>query len=418
MSDRSRRRGPTPADQYRALWSVGPTPNLTQFLAGLPVLNPDDLLDVIEIDRAERWRKGERVKAEKYLKEFPALREDVETALVVIYGEFYLRKELGENPSLLEFLTRFPQHARRLRDQVMWHEAIELDPGSSTGKVPEVPGLIMGELLGRGGMCSVYKAVDQESGKEVAVKVLDPENLHNPLRVARFRREVGSLMRLRHPHIVSALRTDEARGLPYLVMEYCSGGTLAAHLRGRPLPGAAAAGTIRAIAGAVAYAHGEGVIHRDLKPGNVLLAVNAQRSNDSQTAIPKVADFGLAKCKVDVGGNLTATRETLGTPCYMAPELTTGARDADARTDVYGLGAILYELLTGRPPFVATIPLEVVRMVRDELPVPPTALNPNVSRELEAVCLKCLEKDPDRRFASADGVAEAVRGTDVMRKTQ
>jgi len=421
MADRSRRRGATPADQYRKLWGFGPPPDLHQFVATLPTLTPDELIDVIEIDRAERWRKGQRVKAERYLRDFPALANDQEAALVLIYGEYYLRKELGESPSLMEFLARFPQHARRLRDQVMWHEAIEL--GHAGGPVvgpPDVPGLKVGDLLGRGGMCSVYRATDTQSGSEVAVKVLDLDHLNHPLRVARFRREVGSLMRLRHPNIVLALRTGEVRGLPYLVMEYCSGGTLAGHLRGRPVEPDVAARVLRDLASAVEYAHGEGVIHRDLKPGNVLLqslpsTVHGPLSDsgrlatgDSELGTPKISDFGLAKCESGVGGSITATRETLGTPCYMAPELTTGARDADARTDVYGLGSILYELLTGRPPFVATIPLEVVRMVREEDPVPPTAMNPNVPPNLEAVCLQCLEKDADRRFQSAAAVAEAI----------
>lgn len=410
MKERSRPPGPPAADQYQALWSVDRAPPLTEFLTGFPNLSLDGLLDVIEIDRAERWRRGERVNAERYLNQFSSLREDIEAALVVIYGEYFLRKELGESPPLKEFLSRFPEHARRLQDQVMWHEAIELDRGLATRAIPEVPGLKMGELLGRGGMCSVYRAVDQQSGCEVAVKVLDPENLHHPVRVGRFRREMGSLTRLRHPHIVSALRTDEFHGLPYLVMEYCAGGTLASFLKGRPLPPSAAAGTLRAIGSAVAYAHAEGVVHRDLKPANVLLAINTSGKSGSQTAIPKVADFGLAKCKVDLGSNLTGTRETLGTPCYMAPELTTGARDADARTDVYGLGAILYELLTGRPPFVGTIPLEVVRMVREEQPTPPSELNSKVPSDLEAVCLRCLEKEPSQRFPNAEEVIEALRG--------
>lgn len=397
------------ADQYRALWSIDKAPPLSEFLNRFSNLSLDGLLDVVEIDRAERWRRGDRVNAEHYLDAFSQLHDDEEAALVVIYGEYFLRKERGEKPPVKEFLNRFPQHARRLQDQIMWHEAIELDRGLSPRPVPEVPGLIMGEILGRGGMCSVYKAVDKESGRDVAVKVLDPENLHHPVRVGRFRREIGSLARLRHPHIVSALRTDEFHGLPYLVMEFCAGGTLAAHLRGKPLPPAAAAGTLRAIAGAVAYAHGEGVVHRDLKPGNVLLAINTQSSSSGQTAVPKVADFGLAKCKIDVNSNLTATRETLGTPCYMAPELTTGARDADARTDVYGLGAILYELLTGRPPFVGTIPLEVVRMVREEQPTPPSKLNDKVPGDIETICLRCLEKDPNQRFPTANKVVESLR---------
>jgi serine/threonine-protein kinase len=323
-----------------------------------------------------------------------------------------MRKERGETPSLMEYIARFPQHARRLRDQVMWHEALELGQGPAFAAAPEIPGLAVGELLGRGGMCAVYQALDEASGQVVAVKVLDVGHLHHPMRVARFRREVGSLMRLSHPHIVRAHRTGEAGGLPYLVMEFCPGGTLGGRMRGRAFVPAVAANTLRALAGAVAYAHGEGVIHRDLKPQNILLAAGVRRPTDpagSQPSVPKIADFGLAKCKVDMGGSLTASRETLGTPCYMAPELATGARDADARTDVYGLGAVLYELLTGRPPFVANSPMEVVRMVREEPPVPPKDLNPDVPDALEAVCLKCLEKDPDWRYQSAADVGEAIR---------
>jgi serine/threonine-protein kinase len=411
MADRSRRR-PTPADQYRRLWGTGQPPTLGPFLAGLPPVGLDELVDVIEIDRAERWRRGDRVKAERYLKDFPLLRDDMEAALVIIYGEYYLRKERGETPSLMEYIARFPQHARRLRDQVMWHEAIELGTGPGQAAAPpEVPGLAVGELLGRGGMCSVYRAVDPNTSEVVAVKLLDPDHLSHPLRVGRFRREVGSLMRLKHPHIVRALTTGEARGVPYLVMEYCPGGSLAGRPQGRPLPFPVATNMLRALAGATAYAHGEGVVHRDLKPGNVLLAAGTRRADgtESQASIPKIADFGLAKCKVDVGGSLTGTRETLGTPCYMAPELATGARDADARTDVYGLGAILYELLTGRPPFIATIPLEVVRMVREEAPVPPSNLNPDVPKDLEAICLKCLAKEPDDRPQTAREVGDMLR---------
>ena len=399
-----RRRRPTAADQYRRAWAAGPPPDLAQFLATIPTLLPDDLLDVIEIDRAERWRRGDRVTAELYLKAFPAMRNDAESALVVIYGEFYLRKELGEAPSLLEYIARFPQHARRLRDQVMWHEAIELGPPAAGP--PDIPGLAMGDLLGRGGMCSVYRAVNAESGETVAVKLLDHDHRHHPMRVARFAREMGSLMRLAHPHIVRAIRCGEAGGLPFLIMEYCAGGTLAARIAGRPVPSSTAVDLILALTQAVEYAHREGVVHRDLKPSNILLADS--QTTDWRSVLPKVADFGLAKVAAEIGGSLTATREALGTPCYMAPELATGARDADARTDVYGLGAILYELLTGRPPFVGTAPLEVVRMVREDAPTPPSAINPEVPANLEAVCLRCLEKEPEARFQTAAAMAAAV----------
>jgi serine/threonine-protein kinase len=356
---------------------------------------------LIEVDRAERWRRGHRVSAEHYLNAFPELRSDVEAALVVIYGEFFLRKDFGESPTLLEYIARFPQHARRLRDQVMWHEAIEFGPPSSAGP-PTIPGLVVGELIGRGGMCSVFRAADETTGEDVAVKMLDPAHRAHPVRVARFSREVGSLTRLSHPHIVKAIRTGEAGGLPFLVMEYCPNGTLA----GRRLEPTDAAAVLGVLADAVEYAHGQGVVHRDLKPANVLLARDRR---------PKIADFGLAKCAAELGGSLTATRDGLGTPCYMAPELATGARDADARTDVYGLGAILYELLTGRPPFVGVEPLEVVRMVREEPPTPPTVINPNVPAELEAVCLRCLEKEPGRRYPSAAGVA-VVLGSPPARR--
>lgn len=425
-----RRRRPTAADHYRRLWASESSPNLETFLATLPDLTADELLDVIELDRAERWRRKERVKAERYLRDFPAVGNDPEAALVVIYGEYYLRKEIGELPSLVEYIARFPLHARRLRDQVMWHEAIELNQvigGNDLPKV-EIPGLTIGDLLGRGGMCAVYRAIESETNSEVAVKILDREHLHHPQRVARFRREVGSLMRLRHPNIVHAHRTGDVKGVPYIVMEFCAGGSLATRLAGRPIPPGDAVSVIRNLAFAVEYAHGEGVIHRDLKPGNVLLSAECgvrsaeSNSEDLHSAlrtphsalIPKVSDFGLAKCDSGIGSSITASSETLGTPCYMAPELTTGAHDADARTDVYGLGAILYELLTGRPPFVANTPLEVILLVREEPPIAPSKLNSSVPRDLEAICLKCLAKESNERFQSASQLAEAIVHTSSL----
>ncbi len=406
------RRRLSPADRYRRAWAADVEPDLTAFLAEFADITPDDLLEVIDVDRSERWARGHRVSAERYLKTFPALKADPEAALVVIYGEFYLRKELDEAPSLLEYVARFPEHARRLRDQVMWNEAIDLGPPSSIGP-PRIPGLEVGELLGRGGMCSVYRAVDGTTGGEVAVKVLDPAQRLQPVRVARFAREVGSLTRLHHPDIVRALRAGEAGGGAFLVMEYCPGGTLNAHLAGRPMTPPVASAVIAALAGAVEYAHREGVIHRDLKPSNILLGYGPAGPSSLRVGReqlrPKVADFGLAKCAEQLGGALTATRDVLGTPCYMAPDLATGARDADARTDVYGLGAILYECLTGQPPFVGPEPLEVVRMVQEDPPVRPSAMNPAIPAGLEAICLRCLEKDPDRRIQTAAGVGDAIR---------
>jgi hypothetical protein len=413
----------TPADQYRRLWRASRPPDLKAFVAEHPTLSLDDLLDLVEIDRTERWRRSDRVKAERYLKDFPALRADKEATFVVIYGEYFMRKDLGETPSLMDFIARFPTYAHRLRDQVHLHEALEHGhtPLGGPGP-PDIPGLAVGDLLGRGGMSTVYQATDAETGAVVAVKVLDPGQLQNILRVARFRREIASLMRLKDAHIVTAYRTGDARGLPYLVMEYCAAGPLSSFLRRNRLTPPVAADVVWNLAKAVEYAHSEGVIHRDIKPANVLLSLTradqllpAAGSGEQPALvagafpfIPKLSDFGLAKCLVGTEVGLTATRETLGTPCYMAPELATGARDADARTDVYGLGALLYELLTGRPPFVATSPMEVLRMVREETPVPPTTLNPAVPVPLQAVCMRCLEKDPAARYSTAGEVTTAL----------
>jgi hypothetical protein len=424
MHERTGRRA-SPAENYRRLWRSGPRPDLNGFLVSHTDLSHDELLDLIETDRSERWQRGDRVKAEHYLEQFPTIAADDEATLVIIYGEFYLRRELGDAPNLMEYIARFPQHARRLRDQVMWHEAISSDSSfdSILDTMPEIPGLAIGDRLGRGGMSSVYHAIELPDARDVAVKMIDHAHLNHPLRVARFRREIASTLRLSHPNIVSAFRTGEARGLPYLVMEYCVGGPLTSQLRGRPVPNSLARNLMMQLASAVDYAHQQGVIHRDLKTSNVLLAAIPGQPKPNPTSlrstplevlpyIPKLSDFGLAK-SIDGGdGSITATRETLGTPCYMAPELTIGARDADVRTDVYGLGSILYELLTGRPPFVARAPLEVLRMVREETPIPPTYVNPEVWPELEYICLKCLQKEPDHRFQSAHLVYDSLESVD------
>jgi hypothetical protein len=205
------------------MWTAGEEPNLKSFLGGLLELKPDDLLDVIELDRSERWRRGQRVSAEAYLREFPTVRNDAEASLVVIYGEYYLRMEMGESPSLTEYLARFPQHARRLRDQVMWHEAIEL--GQVIGGVPpptiQVPGLTIGELLGRGGMCSVYLATDPQNGSEVAVKTRSRSSASSDARDS-VAKSAGCVRIRTSSAPIAPMKPAACR----TVMEYCVGGTL------------------------------------------------------------------------------------------------------------------------------------------------------------------------------------------------
>jgi hypothetical protein len=213
----------------------------------------------------------------------------------------------------------------------------------------------------------------------------------------RFLAEAEAAAKLRHPNIVQVYALGEHEGRPYLELEYVEGGSLAQRLDGTPWPPARAAGLVATLAGAVAAMHSRGVVHRDLKPANVLLEADGT---------PKVADFGLAKA-LGVDSGLTGTEEVLGTPSYMAPEQAGGgAKQVGPAADVYALGAILYELLTGRPPFRAATVLETLEQVRTAEPVPPRRLVPRLPRDLETIGLKAMAKEPGRRYATARELAE------------
>jgi WD40 repeat protein len=218
-----------------------------------------------------------------------------------------------------------------------------------------------------------------------------------PLDRTRFRFEAEAVAALQHTHIVQLYEVGEAEGCPYLAMELVEGGNLAQRIQEQPFGYRAAADLVRALALAADHAHRRGVLHRDLKPGNVLLTADGQ---------PKITDFGLAK-RLQEGPALTATGQVCGTPSYMAPEQAQGrTRDVGPATDVYALGAILYELLTCRPPFVADTPLRTLLLVTEQEPAIPSSLRPKVPRDLETICLKCLAKEPARRYASAEGLAD------------
>jgi WD40 repeat protein len=277
------------------------------------------------------------------------------------------------------------------------------------GPPPQVPGYeILGEL-GRGGMGVVYKARHVQLGRLVALKMILAGAHAGAQARARFTAEAEAVARLQHPNVVQIYDVGEHQGLPYLSLEFCAGGSLAGRLDGTPLPPRPAAALAETLARAVHAAHQAGVVHRDLKPANVLLAADGT---------PKISDFGLAK-KLDEGGGPTRSGAVLGTPSYMAPEQagTTAAsagvvavsQEIGPAADIYALGAILYELLTGRPPFKGSSPMNTVLQLLTCEPVPPRALVPRVPRDLETVCLKCLQKDPVRRYASAADLAEDLR---------
>src|SRR5581483_8472420 len=223
-----------------------------------------------------------------------------------------------------------------------------------------------------------------------------------------------AIAQLEHVHVVQIYNVGEDGGRPFLALEYVGGGSLAQKLGGRPLPPVPAARLVALLARGTEAAHAHGIVHRDLKPHNVLLAVpedtgpaaaDAWPRIDGTAVIPKITDFGLAK-KLDAGRGHTQTGAVLGTPGYMAPEQAAGRKDITPRTDVYALGAILYECLTGRPPFRAPKPLDTVLLTLKEEPVPPRRLARKVPRDLETICLTCLQKDPARRYATAQALAE------------
>src|SRR5262249_51142581 len=246
---------------------------------------------------------------------------------------------------------------------------------------------LLGEI-GRGGMGAVYRARDSRLNRTVALKVLTAASQADPDHLARFRLEADAAARLQHPGIVQLFEFGEHHGRPFLVLELVPGGPPPARLDGRPWPPRRAAALVEALARAVHYAHSRGIVHRDLKPGNVLLA---------EDGTPKVTDFGLAKF-TESDDSRTQIGEVLGTPDYMAPEQAAGGASGSIgpAADVWALGAILYECLTGQAPFSGEDPVEIVLKVRTEEPPAPASLNPAVPRDLETVCLKCLEKEPER----------------------
>jgi formylglycine-generating enzyme required for sulfatase activity len=253
-------------------------------------------------------------------------------------------------------------------------------------------------------MSVVYKARQLRPDRVVALKMLSHGGHVPTERRARFLAEADAIARLQHPHIVEIYQVGQHADMPFLALEYLAGGTLANRLGGRPLPIRQAAALVETLARAVQYAHERGVIHRDLKPANILLQNLAVSVADSFS--PKITDFGLAKYERP---DLTATGDVLGTPSYMAPEQAGGSREVGPSVDIYALGALLYELLTGRPPFRAATVLETLEQVRTQEPVPPGQLQPGLPRDLETICLKCLHKEPMRRYASALDLAEDLR---------
>jgi tetratricopeptide (TPR) repeat protein/tRNA A-37 threonylcarbamoyl transferase component Bud32 len=279
-------------------------------------------------------------------------------------------------------------------------EAESGSPWQAGAELPRIPGYEVGVILGRGGMGIVYKARHNRLNRFVALKMLIAGRYAGPRERERFQREAEAVASLGHANIVAVYDVGDHEGCPYFTMEFLEGGSLAQALAGTPQPSRRAAEVVTTLAEAMQVAHRGGIVHRDLKPANILLAADGT---------PKIADFGLARhFNEDPAFTLSGAR--VGTPSYMAPEQVMGKSGAvGPATDIYALGAILYEMLTGRPPFRGEVVSETERQVIAEEPVPPSRLNAKVPRDLETICLTCLHKVPQRRYADAGALIEDLR---------
>ncbi len=350
------------------------------------------------------WQSDTRPDLAEFLTAVP---EAARTPLLLelIRLDAHYRRQVGDTPTVGEYLHRFPELES---DRVAAAAETVSDKESSTppagGGWVAVGHHILGEL-GHGGMGVVYKARHVGLNRLVALKMIRSAEFASPVEVARFRLEAEALARLQHPNIVPIFEVGECAPpggsgqVPYLSLEFVSGGTLAARFDRTPQPARVAAEVLEAITRGVQHAHENGIVHRDLKPANVLLTPGGT---------PKVTDFGLAKL-LDADDH-THTGAVLGTPAYMAPEQADGrTRDIGPATDVYALGGILYEALTGNPPFRGENAPSTLEMVRNQAPVPPSRLLPSIPRDLEVIALKCLEKESAKRYPTAAALADDLR---------
>ncbi|MEZ6063458.1 MAG: serine/threonine-protein kinase, partial [Planctomycetaceae bacterium] len=369
----------------------------------MPHITPSDLsagqLQIIN-DKCDAFENeflaGRAPRAEDYL---GGIDEPLRGVLIteLIQLELHYRSDC----TVRELAERFPE---------LRHRAFDCVPGAGDlYEFPSIPGYFIIEELGRGGMGIVYLAADLTLHRRVALKMLNQTTRSGEEYRRRFLVEARAAAQLQHPNLVRIFDSGEFDGHPFLVFEYVEGGTLASRIKNAPPDFAEAADIVEALALALQYAHDRHIIHRDLKPSNVLMG---------EDGIPRISDFGLAK-RLDDDSDRTASGHVFGTPSYMAPEQAGGlSQAASPAVDIYSLGAILYELLTGRPPFKAATVMETLDQVRTMEPVAPGKIRPAVPRDLETICLLCLQKDTARRYQSAQLLADEIgrfrRGESIM----
>lgn len=430
---------------FEEAWQRGDRPALAEFLPSSDPGRRIVLVELVHADLELRLKEGEAVGVEFYLERYPELAADREVVLALLSSEFGLRRRQNPNLDASEYYRRFPH----LRDELSRflgtlvrkadtdggpdapHGEGPADSGpdsptvaggtpvpaaATAATLPQVPGYEIQGVLGRGAMGVVYRARHVRLNRLVALKMILGGAHASAEQRERFLIEARAVARLQHPNIVQIHDVGEHEGRPFFSLELVGGGSLDRYLAGVPQAARASAELVASLAQAMESAHAAGVVHRDLKPANILLAVAGSPPTDGVARlpgpgplIPKITDFGLAKQLDDESGQ-TQSGAILGTPCYMSPEQAAGRGSAvGPAADVYALGAILYQMLTGRPPFQGPTVLDTLQHVRTQEPVPPRSLQPGVPRDLELICLKCLQKEPRHRYASASQLAEELR---------
>jgi serine/threonine-protein kinase len=378
-------------DRFEAAWRAGQSPDASSFLADArEELRQPLFRDLLRIDLQYRHERGERPDAPKYRQRFPELSEVVDAVFASAL------KDQGSLSTRRVRRAGSPGHST-VSSHASADPAAEDDFRLFEPQGSGAQGYEIIEELGRGGMGVVYRARQIALNREVALKVIKHGELATSAELVRFQNEAEAVAQLDHPQIVPIYEVGQIQGLPFFSMKLISGTGLDRRLAEFAANPRSSARIVAIAATAVHHAHQRGILHRDLKPANILLDERDE---------PHVTDFGLAK-RIGSDGELTHTGTLMGTPSYMAPEQASQTRGGlSTATDVYGLGTILYALLAGQAPFAGTTLVETLDLVRSQAPKLPSLINAHVPRELEIICLKCMEKEPARRYVSALALAE------------
>jgi tRNA A-37 threonylcarbamoyl transferase component Bud32 len=392
-------------EAFEAAWQRGEEPRLEDYLGNAAGAERLKLLqELLRLDLDYRGQNGDRPTREEYRRRFPTDGELIGAGFSEAFAAVPTERArvsgvppTGQQPVAPETHVDSQQTIPPVPDGESLPEAVVV---ASATNLPAIPGHEVLCELRKGGQGVVYKARHVALKRLVAVKMIRADELAGADDRARFRADAEALAGLQHPNIVQIHEVGEHEGHPYFSLEFMHGGSLDKKLKGTPQPFREAAQLVETLARAMHAVHQRNIVHRDLKPANVLLTTDGT---------PKITDFGLAK-RLDVEVGRTQEGVIMGTPPYMAPEQAAGkVKQITPLADVYALGAILYEVLTGRPPFRAATNLDTLLQVLNDEPVPPRRLQPKVPRDLETICLKCLEKLPEKRYATAEALASDLR---------